>query len=508
MKSVLVIHSLTRYHRQTTFEFVMCFGRYAPSNTSVHYHNVRNPFPSFHKDSEFDAMILTYDLLALRASSDWPWVLEEVMRYRHQCNKLLAFPQDDYTYNRILDDGLNELDTQVIYTPLESGHETVYPKISQKAEINVALTGYVDTDNLDLYLNSWMPIKDRVVDVGTRVRFLPPYFGREGQIKGRFAENFKKRAEGCSLTVDISTNDLDAFSGQDWYKFLGSVKATIGQKGGASLCDPDGSLMHSVNDFLKIHPDADFDFVEKNCFDGSVQSVGMRAISPRLFDAAMLGTAQILLEDIYLDGMLEPWVHYIPTDIDVSNLDEIIDFLSRTKALQEMVEASAEVLLRSEKFTYKAFVEKVFADSIDISDRQGMIKKKSALCEFQLRATPEMFSLLYTIITTCNESEIVRETLLECIDAAIGLIETDSKLISHLTADLFDYFVIEIPNLGPSKGFVVDFIRECALTGSLDLLSDVIREYSLIEYDDGWKGSFDWSSYDQLELQNYIRGDE
>ena len=78
----------------------------------------------------------------------------------------------------------------------------------------------------------------------------------------------------------------------------------------------------------------------------------------------------------------------------------------------------------------------------------------------------------------------------------------------HLTADLFDYFVIEIPNLGPSKGFVVDFIRECALMGSLDLLSDVIREYSLIEYDDGWKGSFDWSSYDQLELQNYIRGDE
>ncbi|MDG2301759.1 MAG: hypothetical protein P8L22_08280, partial [Acidimicrobiales bacterium] len=205
MKSILVLHALNRFHRQTTCEFVMSFGRYAPRNTSVHYHNVRNPFPSFHEDSEFDAMILTYDLLALRASSDWNWVLEQVLKYRHQCNKLLAFPQDDYTYNQILDNGLNELDTQCIYTPLESGHETVYPKMSQKAEINVALTGYVNTDNLDHYLNSWMPMRDRVVDVGTRVRFLPPYFGREGQIKGLFAENFKKRAEGSGLSVDIST---------------------------------------------------------------------------------------------------------------------------------------------------------------------------------------------------------------------------------------------------------------------------------------------------------------
>ena len=45
MKSILIIHSLNRFHRQTTFEFVMSFGRYAPSNTSVHYHNLRNPFP-------------------------------------------------------------------------------------------------------------------------------------------------------------------------------------------------------------------------------------------------------------------------------------------------------------------------------------------------------------------------------------------------------------------------------------------------------------------------------
>ncbi len=507
MKSILVIHSLNRFHRQTTFEFVMSFGRYAPSNTFVHYHNVRNPFPSFHEDSEFDAMILTYDLLALRASSNWTWVLNEVMKYRPQCNKLLAFPQDDYTYNQVLDDGLNELDTQVIYTPLESGHETVYPRMSKKAEINVALTGYVDTNNLDHYLNSWIPMKDRVIDVGTRVRFLPPYFGREGQIKGRFAENFKKRAETSRLLVDISTNELDAFAGQEWYRFLGSVKATIGQKGGASLCDPDGSLMHKVTSFLKTNPDADFDFVEKNCFDGN-ETLGMRAISPRLFDAAMLGTAQILLEDSYLGGLLEPWVHYIPTDIEVSNLGEITDFLTRTKVLQEMVEASADVLLRSEEFTYKTFVEKVFADSVDGSDRQGIVKKKSALYEFQLRATPEMFSLLLTIIYTSNKSEIVRESILDCIDAAVGLLETNPKLISHLTADLFDYFVIEIPQLGPSKGFIVDFIRETALMGSLELLSDVIREYSLIEYDEGWNGSFDWSSYDQLELYNIIQDDE
>ena len=44
--------------------------------------------------------------------------------------------------------------------------------------------------------------------------------------------------------------------------------------------------------------------------------------------------------------------------------------------------------------------------------------------------------------------------------------------------------------------------------GSLELLSDVIREYSLIEYDEGRKGNFEWLSYDQLELYNIIQDDE
>ena len=78
----------------------------------------------------------------------------------------------------------------------------------------------------------------------------------------------------------------------------------------------------------------------------------------RLFDAAMLGTAQILIEDDYL-GEFEPWVHYIPTDAQVGNIEEIAEALddialrTHNKGCEQCVPSSTRAA------HYRAFVAHV-----------------------------------------------------------------------------------------------------------------------------------------------------
>ncbi|MCH1514712.1 MAG: hypothetical protein L7S61_06290, partial [Acidimicrobiales bacterium] len=119
MKRVLVLHGLSSYMRQTTFEFVMSFRRYAPPDCQVQYHNIRNPvLPASLKDG-FDALIMTYEIVGLRSCNQWDWTVETVGNIRKNCDRFLVFPQDDYTCNRYLDEGLDELNADVIYTPIE-----------------------------------------------------------------------------------------------------------------------------------------------------------------------------------------------------------------------------------------------------------------------------------------------------------------------------------------------------------------------------------------------------
>ena len=504
MKRVLVLHGLSSHMRQTTFEFAMSFRRYAPSDCQVQYHNIRNPSLPTSLREGFDAVIMTYDLLGLRSSTQWDWVIERTEKIRKDCDRLLAFPQDDYTCNRILDEGLNVLNADVIYTPIENGHEIVYPIMSNRAEIKQVLTGYVDTAVAEKYLTSWIPMKERTIDVGTRVRLLSPWLGRSGQKKGLFAEKFHNLAEAVGMVSDISTKDEDVFFGEEWYEFLGSCRTTIAQKGGASLCDPDGSLMATVKDFLEENPKASFEEIEQNCFPNQDGLAEMSAISPRIFDAAMVGTAQILVEGDYL-GVLEPWKHYIPTDLEISNIEEILDIVRQPIVLEEMADNAAEILIREERFTYKQFVEDVFKESVFESGRQRVSEDTSVAEKIQWRVTPEMFEGLQQLLYLARATDSIEE-LVNFLNDVVKLVESHPEIISHLDEKflrtLLNWHPIH-PVLDNSSGPITDLLRECTQHGAIDLyasLASIATEKGLSDWH-----FLDWTEADQIELM--IAGD-
>ena len=61
--------------------------------------------------------------------------------------------------------------------------------------------------------------------------------------------------------MDIEVDDRHRIYGPDWYRFVGSVRATLGTESGANVFDFDGSIGAAVAASLKETPDATFDDV-------------------------------------------------------------------------------------------------------------------------------------------------------------------------------------------------------------------------------------------------------
>ena len=68
------------------------------------------------------------------------------------------------------------------------------------------------------------------------------------------------------------------------------------------------------------------------------------AVSPRLFEAALAGTCQILIPAKFL-GVLRPDEHYIPLAPDFSNIDLVRGQLTDWGSARERAEACRSVLL-------------------------------------------------------------------------------------------------------------------------------------------------------------------
>ena len=477
MRRVLIVHALSKYMRQTTFEFVMSFARYAPANVMVEHRNIRDvEFFSAPGPQVYDAVLITYDVLGLRSTQEWEWVLAILDQLRDSTEVMAAFPQDDYTCNEILDEGLHRVGVDVIYSPVGCGLDTLYPLMSSESEIRHALTGYVDEATAALRMGQWRPHGSRPIDIGTRVTMLAPWLGRIGRRKGLFAALVAERLDGHGLRIDISTRDEDVFAGGAWTAFLASCRATIGQLGGASLCDPTGEIAATVTTFLDRYPDASFEKIEAACFAGLDSQVEMTAISPRLFDAAMVGTAQVLIEDHYLD-VLEPWVHYIPTDYKLSNLEEVVDALGNPARTESIARAAAEVLINSGEFTYRSFVGRII-DECTGGPIQGVGTRQRSLRErMQWRMTADLFEsvqhLGYLGRIYGGTSEL--ESLAERVAV---LAKDHPEVIPHLTNDL----MVEIDGWSPLPGGfehlagpLIDVLRECTLSGVIEHVPELFR---------------------------------
>ncbi|WBY00721.1 hypothetical protein PE066_14775 [Ramlibacter tataouinensis] len=372
--NILVLHGLgpdLSLARGTSVAHLQSFQRHAPGHRYL-YQDLSTPVTPALREFPFDLVLIDGTFLC------WRWVrpralLEELQDayawLAHHLAVKFAFPQDDYDHAHVLDRWLDELRVDHVYTVCSRHHEALYPRLSrQPGRLSVALTGYVDEE---LARMERPAIADRSVLVGYRARNLPPWFGRLGLAKARLGDCFAELAHGRGLAgIDVSTDPRDVLLGSAWTRFLQDSRYTLGSESGSSLLDADGGLREAAEAYLRQHPDASFDEVEAAVFPGQDGRHVFSAISPRLFEAAALGSCQILLEGEYLPDM-EAGVHYLEIRKDWSNIDVVLDALHDTATAQAVADACHSVLIASPAYRYARRVQDVLghAERLHIDGR-------------------------------------------------------------------------------------------------------------------------------------------
>jgi hypothetical protein len=347
---VLVMHALRPTSRQTTIDHLLSFREHLPQ-ADVQYLHFQQPLPQYLGEITPDLLIVNYDYLNYRFSPLWPFIKRRHKDIADRAGKVVAIAQDDFWANKLLDDWCMDWDVDRILTPIDNDREVLYPRSIKSKEFKTGLTGYVKSGPVP----NTKPLAERSIDLGQRVRDMPPHLGRLAQAKARQAVVMADAARAAGFNVDVSTNVEDSFIGTAWFDFLASCRFTVGMKGGASLHDPRGLIHTKVQSYRVRHPEATFDEIEEHCFKGKDMKHEFTAISPRLFESAMAGTCQILQREDYL-GVLEPWRDYIPLEPDYSNMDEVLNAIKDLARCQEIVGQARIALVDSQMFDYSQLV--------------------------------------------------------------------------------------------------------------------------------------------------------
>src|ERR1019366_1509393 len=84
-------------------------------------------------------------------------------------------------------------------------------------------------------------------------------------------------------------------------------------------------------------------------------NVIVHVISPRVFEAASLGTALVMFPGEY-SGAVKGGDHYIVLEKDFSNMDEVVDKLRDDRLIGEMTQRAYDDLIQSGRWSYATFV--------------------------------------------------------------------------------------------------------------------------------------------------------
>jgi hypothetical protein len=305
--------------------------------------------------SIFDVLICHYTVrlsLARYLDADYADALERFSGLK------VLFIQDEYENVECTRSSMDKICFDVVYTcvPPAERHK-VYPHYRYPAtDFLPTLTGFVpEHPGLDKFT---LPLEDRRVAVAYRGRELPAIYGKLAHEKFRIGVEFRARAEAAGLPVDIACDGASRIYGDDWYRFLGSARATLGTESGSNVFDFDGSIAMRIKEIECDNPEMIFDQIWSQVLAEHEGAVRMNQISPRIFEAIRLRTALVLFEGEY-SGVVKPDLHFIPLRKDFANFDEVIAKLADDVLVRRMTDRAYEDVIASGRYSYRRFVEEV-----------------------------------------------------------------------------------------------------------------------------------------------------
>jgi len=360
---VLVVHGLRNDSRLTNFHHALCFARHLKGCEVVYVNGFGNIDPEL-CNSDFDLVIATYEILAQRNTPYWRYLERRLRTLFARAKVRVVMPQDDYSSCALLDDFVVKTGTQFVFTPIRRDLSKLYPRSTAAGvEFREALTGYWESATSIEFLDLCRPFKERTIDLGQRVRHLPPQLGPAAEKKGQLALNFSEKCAAAGFRCDVSTRNEDVLVGIRWWEFLGDIRFTVGRLGGASVGDPFGKLAERAYRLKARKPAITRDELARRIRISTAPQGDFSAISPRLFEAAAMGVCQILEVDDYFSGF-KPWDHFIPLEPDLGNLPQVFDAMKDHDLCASIVTRSQDFLIESNDYSYQKFVEYLIKETL------------------------------------------------------------------------------------------------------------------------------------------------
>lgn len=346
---ILLLCDDRRGHANTVLEHIDAFRRFS-------HHQVKTFNPITMSNSlalelgEFDVVVVHYSVVLSNPRYMSPHFLDKLRAFR---GLKIQFIQDDYRWvDRATavarDVGINVLFT-LAHEP-EAGQ--LYDERLPGVRRVYTLTGYVPDSLRDRPLR---PLAERTIDVGYRARDLPFWLGRLAREKAWIGQRFAALAPRYNLRCDIASSEQDRIYGSRWIEFLSSCRATLGTESGASIVDFDGSAERAVRWYFREHPDASYDEVHDAVLRPYEGNVVLNVISPRVFEAASLGTALIMFPGHY-SGIVSPREHYIVLEKDFSNMDDVVEQLRDDALVTAMTSRAQDDLIKSGRWSFSSFI--------------------------------------------------------------------------------------------------------------------------------------------------------
>ena len=355
MPDILLLYHYDVQNAGTITEHIASFHQH--SSFSVEAVNVAQlESPNVLRRMDYQVAVLHYTLFGMQY-----YLIPEDISYIIANSSALkvAFFQDEY-YNvpkrfRYID----EYDIDIVYTLVEpSCFRPTFYKYTKAPVVLCTLPGYVSADLLANSERFARSNGTRPVDVGYRGRKLDPTLGSEGLEKHRIATEFMSRTQGMGLVRDVETEDRCRIYGEAWPAFIASCKAVLGVEAGIAIFDFEDKARLAVKKLRRERPDLSAEQVYEAVVRPveEARAVGYRQLSPRHFEAAALGTCQILFRGRY-SGIMEPDVHYIPLEKDFSNFDEAMEKFRDEGFRGQVTENAYRDLIASGRYSYEQFIK-------------------------------------------------------------------------------------------------------------------------------------------------------
>lgn len=315
----------------------------------------------------YDAVIIHYSVRVSVRGHLSSGIAAAVAAYR---GPKLLFVQDEYDTVETTRRWMERLGIDALFTTVpHEGLDVVYPRARfAKVDFIPTLTGYVPEDpSIDAFAR---PMAERELRIAYRGRSLSHHYGALAREKYSIGVDVRRLAQERGLPVDIEVDEGRRIYGSDWYRFIGSARATLGTESGSNVFDIDGTLAKLAQE----HSDLPYEVFAERYLGKHEGLVWMNQVSPKIFEAIRLRTALVLFEGDY-SGVVQAGEHYIPLAKDYSNIDEVFARLEDVAFLEAMTKRAYDDVIATGRYSLRGFVGGVD----DYLSRRAMGRRRATL---------------------------------------------------------------------------------------------------------------------------------